>query len=89
MLNRITEAAVPPVQHPFHPDPQIVSLHKNLDRINSVAKLFKSLTPADFSPTEDEVWNHMGQVLASAVFNIKRIAGQLEAQVLLNSRKTA
>ena len=83
MLKEVSETPKYQPQHFIHLDPRMVALYKNLDRIDSVVKLVKTLSPADFSSTEDEVWNHMGQVLGSAVGNLKRIAGQLETQMLI------
>lgn len=87
MLKGVTEITNSTRPHFIHLDPRIVALYKNLDRIDSVVKLVKTLTPSDFSSTEDEVWNHMGQVLGSAVGSLKQIAGQLETQMLIHTRR--
>ena len=86
MLKGISETPNSPTQHFIHLDPVMLALYENLERIDSVVKLVKTLTPSDFSSTEDEVWNHMGQVLGSAVGNLKHIAGQLETQIMVNTR---
>ena len=89
MLKAVSETLGSQTQHPIHLDPVMAALYKNLDRIDSVSKLVKTLTPSDFSPTEDEDWDRMGQVLVSAVGNLKLIAGQLETRSLVKSHRQA
>ena len=89
MLKGVSETLNSQTQHPIHLDPVLAALYKNLERIDSVSKLVKTLTPSDFSPTEDEDWDRMGQVLGSAVGNLKRIAGHLETQALIKTRRQA
>jgi hypothetical protein len=89
MLKGVSETLNPRTQHPIHLDPVMAALYKNLERIDSVSKLVKTLTPSDFSPTEDEDWDRMGQVLRSAVGNLRLIAGQLETRALIKMRRQA
>lgn len=87
MLKGISNATDCQTQHPIHFDPMMAALYKNLERIDSVVRLVKTLTPSDFSHTDDEVWNHMGKVLGSAVGNLKLIAGELEARALTKTHR--
>ena len=87
MLKIVPETPLRETDRPIHLDPRMTTLHKNLDRVSSVAKMFRYLSPSDFSSNNDDVWDHMGHVLTTAVNNIKRIAGQLEMQMLINAQK--
>ena len=44
MLKGVSETLDSQTQHPIHLDPVIAALYENLERIDSVSKLVKSLT---------------------------------------------
>ena len=87
MLKGVSETLDSHTQHPIHLDPVIAALYENLERIDSVSRLVKTLTPSDFNATEDEVWDRMGQILGLAVGNLKQIAGELETRALITTRR--
>ena len=87
MLKIVPDTPLRETERPIHLDPRMTSLYKNLDKVSSVAKMFANLSPSDFSANQDDLWDHMGHVLTAAVNNIKRIAGQLEMQMLINAQR--
>jgi hypothetical protein len=87
MLKLVAEKPIQEAERPINLDPRMTAFYKNLDRVSSVARMFRRLSPSDFSAHQDEVWDHMGHVLTTAVDNMKRIAGQLEMQMLINAQR--
>ena len=85
MSKGLSETLNSQTPYPIHLDPVMASLYENLERIDSVSKLVKTLTPSDFNTNDDEVWHRMGQVLGLAVSNLKRIAGELETRALIET----